>query len=101
MLTVLQQRLAQVRVFLLVIMDMQEDVGLLHVENTSSHLLFYRIHEDLWLSKSSDHIEQRHRLADAYSVGIAAALQYWAQEEQVPLQIAAEPESGIVAALKS
>merc|ERR1711988_113041 len=74
--------------------------GLVRVENMSGNLLFYRVHENLWMHGSSDMLEQRHRIADTYAVGIAAALRHWAQEEQEPTDSGDEQTPGILAALK-
>jgi hypothetical protein len=60
-------------------MDMQKVDGLVRVQDTSSHLLFHRIHEDLWLNSVPDVSQQMRRCSEAYAKCIAAALQHWAK----------------------
>jgi len=76
-------------VYLLVITDMQNNDSLLHVEGTSSHLLFHRVHKDLWLNSIPDPQVQMNRCADKYTACIAAAVRHWAQEDIAPIQDAA------------
>ena len=65
---------------------LRTQVGLVSVDSVSSNLLFYSVHADLWEHGSSDFLEQRHRSAETYAVGIAAALRYWAEEELAPTE---------------
>merc|ERR1712226_1487684 len=87
----MERRFPGAPVFLLVLVDMQKQAGLVKVENTSKHLLYYCVHEDLWLHSSADILEQRHRNADTHAAGIGAALRYWNQTVFRHGSIATEP----------
>jgi hypothetical protein len=77
LLAALQRTFHRSPVYLLVIMDMQKADCLVRVEDTSSHVLFHRIHEDLWLKSVPDVREQMQRWSEAYAKCIAAAVRHW------------------------
>jgi hypothetical protein len=79
LLEALQRKFHRSPVYLLVLMDMQKVDGLVRVQDTSSHLLFHRIHEDLWLNSVPDVSQQMRRCSEAYAKCIAAAVQHWAK----------------------
>jgi len=79
LLEALQRTFHRSPVYLLVIMDMQKADCLVRVQDTSSHLLFHRIHEDLWLNSVVDVSQNMQRVSAAYAKCIAAAVRHWAK----------------------
>lgn len=71
-------------VYLLIIVDMQKSDSLIHVQSTSSHLLFHLVHEDLWLNASPDTGVQLQTSAEKYAACIGAAVHHWAKGVIVP-----------------
>jgi len=96
LLAAMQRKNPQVKVFLVVLIDMQKHVGLVRAENTSNNLVFYNVHEDLWLKGTENILEQRHRIADTYAVGIGAALRYFVQGDKAQAKPVVVPDIAIL-----
>lgn len=82
----LQQTFSRSPVYLLVILDMQMSDALVHISDTSSHLLFHKVHKDLWLNSSVDVATNMEVFSRAYAGCIASAIRHWAAELIVPVQ---------------
>merc|ERR1712023_543411 len=91
LLQTLQQLFPNSPVYLLVLIDMQKVDSMVQVSGASSHLLFHRVHEDLWLSPDPDPKLQMERCAQKYAACVSAAVRHWATQEMIPTQDAAAP----------
>lgn len=89
LLETLQKVFSRAPVYLLVIVDMQKMDSMVQVSGASNHLLFHRVHEDLWLNSIPDARAQMERCAQKYAACIGAAVRHWAKQEIVPTQDAA------------
>jgi hypothetical protein len=74
----LQTALPHTKVYLLCILDLQKNHGLVHVNTTAGgSLLFYRTHESVFANREVNHTERMQLNGEAYAVAIADAVRLW------------------------
>lgn len=86
LLSALERGFPTAPVYLLIITDMQKSDSLMNVEGTSSHLLFHRVHKDLWMNSIPDAQKQLQRCSAKYAACVAAAVLHWVKSDIAPSQ---------------